>query len=348
MKWLMVVVLAGCISPVMTFGGGKSAKQAQHDTLNSHLLPSQLSTEGRWRGPVKDAKIRVYADDQYRAQNLNWREAFEARLDYANAVLGPNFGVRLVADYREWNHHSPGASLAEDLEQLHQLDSGDDVLTVIGLTSSLSLVSATFEQLGYANVPGRHMMLRGYADVEERKAFARAFPDLSADERENALEARRQHKTAAVLLHELAHNLGADHEEIEDTLMNPTYSEHAAEFSTGAHATMQRHLDQRIGRSPTEMAPITAMAASAPAASAPAAPPANLHPKMQIVMLAKGVMVDGKLVDDGTLDTAFSKQAAADSETQLVISKEKGVPSASVVKLIDRAKTSGLKNITFQ
>src|SRR5687768_1790648 len=103
MKWLLVVGLVGCMSPVMHFGEGKSAKQAQHDTLSTHFFPAPLATEGPWRGPIKDAKIRVYAADAYRAQNRNWRGTFDEGLEYANAVLGPNFGVRLVADYREWN-----------------------------------------------------------------------------------------------------------------------------------------------------------------------------------------------------------------------------------------------------
>src|SRR6185369_6914343 len=129
MKWLMGLglVLTGCLmTPVMTFGSGKSAKEAQHDTLNSYVVPRPLSTEGRWRGPIKEARIRVYADDDFRAQNRNWQKAFDERLDYVNAVLGAHFGVRLVADYREWNHHAPGATLADQLSELQELDQGND------------------------------------------------------------------------------------------------------------------------------------------------------------------------------------------------------------------------------
>jgi hypothetical protein len=340
MKWLIVVLmLVGCMSPVMRFGEGKTAKEAQHDTL-SDLVPTPLATEGRWKGQIMDAKIRVYADDQYRAQNLNWRQTFAGRLQYANAVLGPSFGVRLVPEYREWDRHAPAATLAEDIEQLVELDRGDDVFTVIGLTSSLSLVSATFEQLGYASTPGRHMMLRGYADVEERKAFSQAFPDLPADEREHALEARRQHKTTALLLHELGHNLGAGHEDASDMLMSANYSIRVAGFSTDAYPLVQRSIDQRLGRATPDYVPEARMAA------APAPP--KRRATMQIVMLQSGVMIEGKLVDDGSLDMKFSTQAALDAETELLISKEKGVLSSAVIKLIDRAKAQGLKNITFR
>ncbi len=82
----MGVVLAGCMSPVMHFGAGKSSKEAQHDTLNE-FVPAQLSIEGPWRGPIKDAKVRVFADHDYRAQNLSWQKTFGEELVYANASL---------------------------------------------------------------------------------------------------------------------------------------------------------------------------------------------------------------------------------------------------------------------
>jgi hypothetical protein len=45
MRCCVVVVLsAGCISPVMTFGGGKSAKEAQRETM-SDFTPVQLDTQ---------------------------------------------------------------------------------------------------------------------------------------------------------------------------------------------------------------------------------------------------------------------------------------------------------------
>lgn len=150
--WLGVLVLVGCVSPVMHFGAGKSATQAQHDTLNE-LTPGRLAMAKRWQGPVAEAKIRVYADDDYRAQNHKWQQAFDERLDYANGVLAANFGVRLVADYREWDHHASGETLTEHLAQLQELDAGNDVLVVVGLTSSQSLVSATFEELGPRRSP---------------------------------------------------------------------------------------------------------------------------------------------------------------------------------------------------
>jgi biopolymer transport protein ExbD len=330
------LVLVGCISPVMTFGEGKSRKQAQHDTLTS-FLPAPLATEGTYQGPIKDATLRVYADNAYRAQNLDWRDAFGQSVEYANQVLGPQFGLRLVVDYREWNHHAPANSLADNLEELIKLDAGDDAFSVVGLTSSLSLVSATFDQLGYATVPGRHMMLRGYADLEERKAFMAAFPDLPAEERERAHVVRRQHKAAAVLLHELAHNLGVGHETIDYTLMNAGYSEKAADFTAEARATMRRAVDQRLGRASTEAAPQVQLAAAQTKQS-----------KMYVYISASSVLIAGKPRASGELGSVFSAQAALDANTEVVIEKDSSVPHERLREVVDRAKASGLKKVTVK
>jgi hypothetical protein len=338
-KWLVALVfVAGCISPVMHFGSGKSAPQAQHETL-AEFTPGRLSFEKRYTGPVLDAKIRIYADDEYRAQNRRWREAFDERLDYVNAVLGANFGVRLVPDYRDWSHHAPGASLADHLAELQQLDAGTDVLAVVGLTSSLSLAAATFEQLGYAEVSGRHLMLRGYADLEERKMYTRAFPDLSRDELDNALETMRRHKNASVFLHELGHNLGSEHDAAADTLMSATYSRSATAFSDEARTTIQRTLDQRLGRAPTE-APQTAAAQPAPTPKA--------HQKMRVIVTAKGALVDGVAHDESDLNLLFSMQASLDAGVEVTVTKGDGASHAMVTAVIEHLKAQGLKNIRFE
>ncbi|NVB77932.1 MAG: matrixin family metalloprotease [Kofleriaceae bacterium] len=337
MKWLCCLVLTGCLVGGK-FGGGKSGKEAQRDTMQAHFMPAPLSTEATWKGPIKDASIRVYADDQYRTQNMNWRHTFDETLEYVNAVLRGEFGIRLVADYREWNRHEPGATLDDDLAQLEALDNGDDVLAVIGLTSSLSLVSATFDQLGYARLPGRHLMMRGYADIDERAAFGRAFPDLSTTERDNALHARRMHKNATILLHELGHNLGVSHEHGNDALMAPNYSEHVVGFSPEAHAMMMDMLDQRLGRGSFAGAP----------RPVPAAVVAKAHTKVHVHVSAKTFLFEGIERDLDELIVLFGVQAADDADTEVVISKDKGVPQARVTEVIDRAKQAGLKNFAAQ
>lgn len=331
--WVVAAVAtaSACMSPVMHFGGGKSAQESQHDTLGE-LMPATLVMEGGFRPPYRDATVRVYGDDDYRAQNLHWQQTFGEQLEYANAVLGPQFGIHLVADYREWNHHAPGNGLPDDLDELKMLDAGADVVSVVGLTSSLSLASATFDLLGYASIGGRHIMLRGYADLEERKVFARAFPDLPADERERALEARRRHKTAAVVLHELGHNFGAEHV-VGDTLMNPVYSEHAAAFSDDSHAAVQRGIDERLGRKHRTLEPL---------------PPPVAHPTLFVHVTAASALIDGDAASDSELSTRFGEAAAADKDTEVIFQKDKGVPSSRLIELIDRAKAAGLARFSMR
>jgi biopolymer transport protein ExbD len=297
-------------------------------------MPAQLESDGAWPGEVRVAKIRVWADDDYRAQNVRWQRGFAEQLDYANAVLAPLAGVRLVAEYRSWPRHAPGSTLDDSLAALAKLDPGDGVLSVVGLTSALGLASATFEQLGLANLPGRYMMLRGYADGAERAAFERAFRDLRPDERAALIEARRRHKTAALLLHELGHNLGAPHEDDPDAIMNSMYSHHAARFSARSRALIVANLDERLGRKSTPLA--------LPAATA-------RHPKLLIGVSASGeAVVGGRPVDDATLDELLRDGVADDRDTELVVKASKAAPYAAVVKLLDRAKAAGIARVTLE
>ena len=230
---LATVVVAGCISPVMKFGKGKTPRQAQHDTM-SELGPARLQTDASDSGKLETRRIRVWADDAYRTQNVRWQQSFEGPLELTNLVLTSVFGIKLVAEYRAWDRHVPGSRLGDDLAALMERDPGRDVFAVVGLTSSLPLVSATFDELGVANLGGLHLVVRGYADLEERKLYADAFRDLLPEEREPFLQSRREHKTAVVLLHELGHVFGFAHDPDEHTIMSANYSPRATAFSPAA------------------------------------------------------------------------------------------------------------------
>ncbi|HEY6174435.1 MAG TPA: hypothetical protein VIX73_08335, partial [Kofleriaceae bacterium] len=243
---LVLTITSGCFAtPVMTFGGGKSSEQVQHEEL-SNLFPAQLAATERWTGAPRVARLRVWADDAYRAQNLRWQHGFDEQLAYANAVLAPMLGIRLEAEYHAWERHAPDAPLAEHLAALARQDTGDDVVWVVGLTSSLSLVAEPFEQIGVASLAAPYVVVRGHADLEERKAFERAFPDIDLSQRELVLEARRRHKTAALLIHELAHSLGALHEIAPDSVMHPSYSHRATSLGAGNRQLMLITLDDRL------------------------------------------------------------------------------------------------------
>jgi hypothetical protein len=85
-------LMSGCLISPIPIGGGKSSNQIQHEGLGK-LFPVQLAPLTKWTGEVRVAKVRVWADDEYRAQNVRWQHGFDEQLDYANQVLIQLYGV---------------------------------------------------------------------------------------------------------------------------------------------------------------------------------------------------------------------------------------------------------------
>lgn len=348
------------MTPVMHFGEGKSAKQAQRDTM-TELGPARLVTGEKWKGEVTTKKVRVWADNEYRAQNVHWQETFDESLELTNLVISEAFGVKLVADYHVWERSVPGATLTDSINALIERDAGDDVFAVIGLTSSLPLVSATFDQLGLAMVGGRHIMVRGYADLEERKMYANAFPDLRAEERELALEHLRHHKSAVVLLHELGHVLGVEHEIEETSIMNASYSNKATTFTPAARKVMLASVDERLHRGGATR--VAAVVTPSPAVAAP--PPSQPKPDVQppapspstpvvhhapvIIRVTKKreAIVDGKPLAADALSERLKAVHAEDPTTKIIIKEDRHVPTGVVGDLLDVLRGAGFEKVEF-
>jgi hypothetical protein len=218
-------------------------------------------------------------------------------------------------------------------------DPGHDVLLVVGLTSSLPLVSGTFDELGVARVGGRHLIVRGYADLEERKLYADAFRDLLPEERELALEARRHHKTAVVLLHEIGHAFGADHEIDQDSIMNATYSHRAHALGAQARKVMLEAIDQRAGRASRTAEPGGAIAAIEPRPQAAR----RTAPLVFYVTPSGAVERDGKIVDGIDLDNLLEDARAQDRGAEITIMRSRKAPQAALTTIVDRATAIGLK-----
>jgi len=237
---IILILLAGCPRPVV---------EVQRRELGKEM-PATLEAPTRFEGEVRTAKLQVWADGDYRAQNLRWERGFGAELDYANQLLEPMLGLRLEAEFHDWDRHDTTASIREAVDALAEVDDGADAGWVIGLTSALPLVSSSTDELGVAEVLGTYVVLRGYSDLAERKQFATAFPDLTDDEREEVHEARRLHKQTVLLIHELAHTLGAIHETDPSWIMHGAYSGAQASISDRNRELMLIALEDRLR--PTE------------------------------------------------------------------------------------------------
>jgi hypothetical protein len=328
---VLCVLVVGCIggqlvSPVVRFGGGTSPSAAQRDLIRDHA-PALLSAPEVWSGSVSTVRIRVWADDDYRAQNRRWRASFDELLAYANEVLAPAVGIRLVADHRDWSFRpGPGNTIDDVLGILRRHDRGDGVFAVVGLVSSLALVSSSFEALGTAELGGRHLVLRGHADVKERAMFERALPDVARDERDTLHEMRRRHKTTSVFLHELGHVLGVDHVVDVDTLMSAHYSHRAASFDARSRATMIAAIDARLGRART------------------AAAHAAAHPTLVIRIDASGTIFVGDVpIRIATVRELLRLSFEDDPLTDVVIDAHRAAPVGVIRDVYGLAHAAGLR-----
>lgn len=181
-------------------------------------------------------------------------------------------------------------------------------------------------------MPGKHIMLRGYADGSERQAFDRAFKELTPKDRDYLYMSRRRHKTTAVLLHELGHNLGVTHEALPDTIMNATYSHKASSFTPEARDTMLATTDQRLQRAPTMRVKATTTA----------------HPTLIVRVDAAGrPSIGGNVIDEATLDELLRMSAADDRDTEVVVKAAKNAPQASVRLVLEHAKAAGLHRMAI-
>ncbi len=354
---LLVIVggLGGCfVSPVHRFGSGKSRQQVVHEQA-AQLTPSGVRAVGAWSGEVQTKKVRVWADDEYRAQHVRWQQSFDEILEDANPILAAQFGVKLTPEYVSWSYRAPAAAtLEETLGVLAAHDPGKDAFVVIGLTSSLSLVTTTFDAIGMAFTPGRHLLIRGYSDLKEREALEIGFRDLTKQERDVMYESRKHHKRLSLLLHELGHTFGAQHVTDPTSLMTPSYSVQAASFDAANRTQITSTLDTRLGRSQLTAASTTPVKEPAQPAEKPKpverAPlkldPADTTPVIEIVIDAEGQRrIGGKLQADAMLDGAFLLAYDKHKRTRVYVRTSTSTPPAIANDVVARAKRAGLQRV---
>jgi predicted Zn-dependent protease len=240
------VALAAAAVVAVACSGASPQPMHPHADLTK-VMPADFDPGTKHTGEVKVAKVRAYADADYRARTPKWKDRITDELDYANSLLTPMLGVRLeLTDVVEWDHDAPDAPLRETLAALTQAAPADDVHWVIGFTSPPTEPTNAFDELGAGEMFGYHIVLRGYDDEAQTAAFHKQFPDVPIKDAGDALDARRRHKQTCLLLHQLGHTLGAIHETDPSWIIHATYDPQQATISERNRELMSLALDDRL------------------------------------------------------------------------------------------------------
>ncbi len=230
--------------------------------LAARLMPAQLHqlVSARPPGPLRLARLRVWADQDYRRVGKIWQSQVRELLGRVNAFVEPTFNLRFeAAVFRNWDRRGSGARVEDALKELFALDPGDGVDFVLGFVSGLPLVTTSIHGLGAAHQPGRHLVMRQMIDLEEMRALRASLDLLDFKELEELYFARKAHKELVVFLHEWAHALGAMHGREREAIMNPSWSEREQAFSLADAQLCAIAVDHRLRDKPDPAAEARAL-----------------------------------------------------------------------------------------
>ena len=230
---LPALVLAAC-----------AGKLSEHPAESvTKFLPATLEATRPKEGDPRTATVRIYTDAGVRALP-RWKDDITDQLDYANQLLQPMIGVKLVVEsFREWSRTGdPHDALREVVEA----DKADDVTWVVGYVTPPDTASTVMAELGDAQPLGHHVMVRGWAEKPETDALAGKLPDLQDAARSEVLAAHRRHKQTVVLLHMLATTLGAIAEADPAWIQHVSYSPRQSTFSDRTRDLLQLAAGSRL------------------------------------------------------------------------------------------------------
>ena len=228
-------------------GGGSAVRAHQRKTAAS-LEPARLRPDPTGGAPLGTARVRVYADSDYRSQNPGHKLELRRLFARVSRVLEPTIGLRLeVVDVRDWQRQG-GSDLQAALSDLEYLDPANDVDWVVGMVNALGQVSTELHQLGYARVLGHHMVLRGLNDAAEVSLLEEVLGTISTRQRQELYSRRKRHKEQVLLLHEIGHTLGAMHVTDPRKILYPSYEHTQASFGPQNAGLMRAAAAARMAR----------------------------------------------------------------------------------------------------
>ncbi|HEY5925272.1 MAG TPA: hypothetical protein VIV11_26495 [Kofleriaceae bacterium] len=222
-------------------GGGQIQERKASDV--SKLGPATLEAKKPKEGEPREAKVRIWVDAGVRA-TTNWKEEISDQIDYASQLLTPLLGVRLkVEAVKDWTRTGDPHNALQDLATT---DDGKEAIWVIGYITPGDSASKAMSELGSAQLVGKHVIVRGWAEAKEAQALAHTLFDLKKSERAEVLAAHKRHKQTVVLLHFLGRTLGAIGESDPTWIGNPAYSPKQAAFADRTRDLMQTAIDRKL------------------------------------------------------------------------------------------------------
>lgn len=230
-------LLVGCFFFYDSRWGEAKASQKR---VAAQRTPTELRTEPadkQREAPlsVRDLRLRAFATPHYASALVDGRAELERALADANPTLAHDLGFRLqLVDYQVWPAATSDEDLAALLAALEKADGAADADWAVVLASPREMVATSADQLGMGQLLGRYFAIRAMSDAAEFDVIERGFTELSEEEKRRLYAARKRHKAATVLLHELGHTLGVPHELSSESLMSPRYNIRASAFSAPA------------------------------------------------------------------------------------------------------------------
>lgn len=192
-------------------------------------------------------RVRAFADGGFQATTSRWRERISDQVARSNAVIGPEFGVRLVLDsVRAWDREARGGTLDSIALELMRLDPAADVDWVVGFVGPVPEdTGALHESVGLAAMFGRHFVVRAMQSAADVALIDASYDQLAPEKRQAIAREQRIHREQAVFLHEWAHTLGAVHECEDKWIMTREYSLLQSSFSPRSARFVRLGLQRR-------------------------------------------------------------------------------------------------------
>jgi hypothetical protein len=239
-----LLTLGGCFVGYDSNWGHAKAVQKQVAAQSTPNAIGATTDDAHPRAPERTTyRLRFRPNGHYLAQTVDAQRQLEDMVRDANDVLEPSLGLHLEIEATQPWSSDADDTLKRALEALRRDDPGDGAEVVVGLIGALPRPTESLHEVGYAEVLGKYVILRAPSRLGEHDAVDRALSDLSDEERDRVVRARRRHRAEAVFLHELGHTLGAPHEADFTSLMHPAYDEKMSSFSADGVALMRLALE---------------------------------------------------------------------------------------------------------